>query len=116
MSGLKINYHKSEVIVFGVEQEEQMRIANMLNCKVGTLPMTYLGIPISDKNLGAKSFDGIAGKMRNKLQPWKGKHISSGGRLILTNTSLSSLASYLMGMFMLYENNHHSPEDGHSPS
>lgn len=41
--------------------------------------MAYPGIPISDKSLGAKSFDRIAGKMRNKLQPWKGKHISSGG-------------------------------------
>ena len=49
MSGLKINYHKSEVIVFGVEEEEQQRIANMLNCKIGKLPMTYLGIPISEK-------------------------------------------------------------------
>ena len=56
MSGLKINYHKSEVIVFGVEEEEQQRIANMLNCKIGKLPMTYLGIPISEKNLRLKDF------------------------------------------------------------
>ena len=35
MLGLKINYHKNEVVVFGVLEEEQWRIANMLNCKVG---------------------------------------------------------------------------------
>jgi hypothetical protein len=34
MSGLKINYHKSEVYVSGVDQQEE-RIANMLNCKLG---------------------------------------------------------------------------------
>jgi len=99
MSGLKINYHKSEVIAFGVSSEEQNRIANMLNCKVGSLPMTYMGLPISDSNLGVYSFEGIVEKMRKKLQPWKGKNLSSGGRLVLTNSSLSSLPIYMMGMF-----------------
>jgi len=99
MSGLKINYHKSEVIAFGVSSEEQNMIANMLNCKVGSLPMTYLGLPISDSNLGVYSFEGIVEKMRKKLQPWKGKNLSSGGRLVLTNSSLSSLPIYMMGMF-----------------
>ena len=33
MSGLKINYHKSEVYVFGVEEERRNEISNMLNCK-----------------------------------------------------------------------------------
>jgi hypothetical protein len=35
MSGLKINFHKSEVYVFGVDQVEKERIANMLNCTLG---------------------------------------------------------------------------------
>ena len=39
MSGLKINYHKSEMFVLGAEQEEQQTIANWLNCKVGHMPM-----------------------------------------------------------------------------
>ena len=56
LSGLKINYHKSEVLVFGVDEAEQNRIANMLNYKIGTLPMKYLGIPISDGNLGGERF------------------------------------------------------------
>lgn len=32
MSGLKINYHKSVVVVFGGSMEEQMKVAKMLNC------------------------------------------------------------------------------------
>jgi hypothetical protein len=40
MLGLKINYHKSEVIVLGVFGEETARIARLLNCKVGALPVT----------------------------------------------------------------------------
>jgi hypothetical protein len=47
MSGLEINYHKSEVYVFGVTQQDKEWLANMLNCKLGCWPMRYLGIPIS---------------------------------------------------------------------
>jgi hypothetical protein len=106
MSGLKINYHKSEVIVFGAEEETKIRIANMLNCKPGALPMRYLGFPISDKKLKMEVFRGTVEKMRKKLQPWKGKNLSSGGRLILTNSSLSSMPTYLMGMYLLHEGIH----------
>lgn len=79
MSGLRINYHKSEVLVMGVDSLEQERIANMFNCKVGSLPMVYLGIPISDMHLGIKALSGVVAKTRKRLQPWKGKHMSSGG-------------------------------------
>ena len=106
MSGLKINYHKSEVLVFGVSKAEQIRMAKMLNCKIGSLPMTYLELPLSDRNVGAKSLEGPLTKMRKKLQPWKGKILSSRGRLMLTNSSLSSVPIYLMGMYRLYETNH----------
>jgi hypothetical protein len=52
LSGLKINYHKSEPFIFGMETEDKVRVANMLNCQLGELPMKYLGIPIGDSKLG----------------------------------------------------------------
>jgi hypothetical protein len=41
--------------------------------------MKYLGFPISDKRLGMGAFKGIFEKTRSKLQPWKGKNLTSGG-------------------------------------
>lgn len=79
MTGLKINYHKSEVVTFGYGGDQQEDIANALNCKVGQLPMTYLGFPISDRSLGISAFKHIIDKMRKKLHPWKGKNLTSGG-------------------------------------
>jgi hypothetical protein len=35
MSGLKINYHKSEIVAFRMDRETEKGIANMLNCQVG---------------------------------------------------------------------------------
>jgi hypothetical protein len=101
MSGLKINFHKSEVFVFGAVQQERERMSNMLNCSLGTWPMKYLCIPISDGRLKPSTFDHIVGKMGKRLDPWKGKHLSFGGRLILTNSCLSSLPIYTMGFYLL---------------
>ena len=106
MSGLKINYHKSEVFTFGLHSDEAQNIANMLNYRVGQMPIRYLGLPISASHLGVGSFKPMVDRMRNKLQPWKGKHLSSGGRLILTNSSLSSIPTYVMGMYLLREETH----------
>lgn len=60
MSGLKINYHKYEVYTVGLNEQDQIRVANMLNGKIGSLPMIYLGIPVSEKYLGVQGLNGGA--------------------------------------------------------
>jgi hypothetical protein len=42
LSGLKINYHKSEAIVMGVSSQEHTRVANLLNCKEGSFTIAEL--------------------------------------------------------------------------
>ncbi|EMS59497.1 ABC transporter G family member 37 [Triticum urartu] len=51
MLGLTINFDKSEVMVLGFPPEEAQAIADRLNCRLGSFPTTYLGIPISDSRL-----------------------------------------------------------------
>jgi hypothetical protein len=41
MSGLKINYHKSEVMVMGQSPDIMQRVADMLNCKLGEFPFVF---------------------------------------------------------------------------
>ena len=38
LTSLKINFHKSEVFVFGGSQQERENLANMLNCSLSSLP------------------------------------------------------------------------------
>jgi len=92
--------------VFGVDQGSQETLANMLNCRLEEWPMKYLGIPISTNRLDIQAFSGIVDKMRNMLDPWKGKNLSSGGRLILTNSCLSNLPNYTMGFYLLPKSTH----------
>jgi hypothetical protein len=49
LSGLKINYHKSEVNCDGGSNQDQARVAALLNCQEGDFPFRYLGFPMSEK-------------------------------------------------------------------
>jgi hypothetical protein len=40
-------------------------------------------------------------KIAKRIPPWKGKHMSSSGRLILANSCLTSLPAYTMGVYSL---------------
>lgn len=101
LSGLKINFHKSEVYVFGASQREKEQMANNLNFVLGELPLKYLGIPVSDSHLTISAFSPIVQKFFRCLDPWKGKHLISGGKHILTNSFLSSIPIYCMGFYYL---------------
>lgn len=68
--------------------------------------MKYLEIPISDKNLDTTAFSDTYNKTRKRLDPGKGKHLSSGGRLILTDSCLSSLPTYIMGFYRIPAGGH----------
>jgi hypothetical protein len=46
VSGLKINFHKSELFCFGEAQEEVDYYVQILGCMTGEVPLKYLGIPI----------------------------------------------------------------------
>ena len=106
MSGLKINYHKSEIFALGVSKEEACKVANIFDCHLANLPMTYLGIVVGDKHVGVNASDKVIEKLTKRLDNWKNKLLSSGGRLILTNSTLSSLPIYTMGFYRFNEEVH----------
>ncbi len=51
LSGLKINFNKSEVFCIGEAVERQNVYSEIFTCKIGTLPMRYLGVPIHKKKI-----------------------------------------------------------------
>ena len=106
MSGLKINFHKSEVVSIGMDATESQRVANLLNCKLGQFPFTYLGLPIAAKKCAISDWEPLSSKVANRVCPWRGRFMSSGARLILTNSSLSSLPMFTMGLFLLADGVH----------
>jgi len=46
MSGLKVHFHKSELAGVNINQSWLLEATTILNCKVGGLPILYLGLPV----------------------------------------------------------------------
>ena len=106
MSGLNINFNKSEMVVSGVDQHKKVRIANLLNCKLSAFPIKYLGLPVSDRRLSLEDWGFLVGNVGHRVDPWQGKFMSSAARLTLTNACLSSLPTHAMCLHLLYEGTH----------
>jgi hypothetical protein len=47
LSGLNINFHKSELFCFGETKERVEDYVRLFGCKEGEFPFRYLGIPMS---------------------------------------------------------------------
>jgi hypothetical protein len=67
LSGLKINFHKSEIFCFGKPRDVQHKCREILGCKFGTLPMSYLGIPIHHRTLRNTKWNPIESRFASKL-------------------------------------------------
>lgn len=44
--GLKINFHKSMMVPMNVHDDTIAELAPILQCAAGTMPFTYLGLPM----------------------------------------------------------------------
>jgi len=51
LSGLKINFHKSEIFCFGEARDLGREYSQIFSCDMGTLPFRYLGIPMHHRKL-----------------------------------------------------------------
>ena len=68
-------------------------LAELLGCRVGTLPMTYLGVP--------SIWNPVLEKIKRKLAGWKKLYLSKSGRLTLLKSTLSSHPTYFSSLFTI---------------
>ncbi|KAJ9565542.1 hypothetical protein OSB04_001508 [Centaurea solstitialis] len=98
-SGLRINLSKSSLMGVSVPKEEVQKVAHWLNCKKGSIPFTYLGLPVGDNMAKASAWKPIIDKFKSRLSLWKAKHLSAGGRLCLIKSVLGGLGNYFFSLY-----------------
>ena len=76
-------------------------LASELGCKVGSLPSTYLGLPLGAPHKSVAVWDGVEERMRKRLALWKRRFISKGGRITLIWRTLVSMSIYLMSLLRM---------------
>jgi hypothetical protein len=101
LTGLEINFHKSEVSFLGAALDKQEMYTHIFTCKKGDFPFRYLGIPMHFKRLLNSDWKDVEDRIEKKNTCWKGNISSIGSRLILLEASLSSITSYMMSFFTM---------------
>ena len=89
-SSLKINLEKSELISVGRLNNVEVLVAE-LGCQIGSLPSTYLGLPLGAGHKAVIVWDSVEEQIQKSLALWKRSFISKGGRITLIKSSLASL-------------------------
>ena len=79
--GQQVNYHKSKIYFFNTNASLQRRIRNILECQSATLPDTYLGLPLTTKEVTNDFWNTIVERIQRKLVGWKGKILSNARKL-----------------------------------
>lgn len=101
ISGLKINFEKSEIVTTGDNTIQDSTIAQMMECRQGTLPMQYLGLPLSDSTLTRQAYLNLIHKIKKRLPGWAAKLLTFASRLVLVNAVLTAIPVYFMSVFNL---------------
>ncbi|KAL4289650.1 hypothetical protein GQ457_14G024300 [Hibiscus cannabinus] len=104
IAGLKLNLTKTTI--FGVNVEENIiKIwVERINCRAGTLPTEYLGLPLGQKRNRVALWTHVIEKVKSKLEGWKGISLSFAGRLTQVKAVLSNLPVYYLSLFQIPSN------------
>lgn len=96
-SGQKINKAKSS---FYTHQKAGATVNSLIEQHIGIskgqFPMKYLGCPITRNRKRKEHYSDLIRKVKDKLQAWKGKMLSYGGKEVLITSVLQSIPIYML--------------------
>src|SRR4051812_1069778 len=99
VSGMRINYGKSELIPINMSEEEILPFSDSMDCCKGSFPIKYLGIPLHHEKLSREDIQPLIDKIIKRIASWRGKLLTYRGRLILIQACLASIPIYLLSFF-----------------
>jgi hypothetical protein len=66
LSGLKINFHKSELFCYREAKDHIEQYSQIFGCEIGLFPFRYLGIPMNHKKLNNKDWKVVEDRFQKK--------------------------------------------------
>jgi hypothetical protein len=98
LSGMKINYDKSDLLVLGMDDERADDFDKIFCCKRSDFPIKYLGVPLHFSKLRREDLQPVIDKIVKRIAGWKGRLLSYAGRLTLLKSCLASIPIYLLSV------------------
>lgn len=101
-NGLKVNYNKSVMVPINVSEERLQSLSNTFNCQKGSLPFTYLGLPLGTTKPKIEDFLPLVQRIERRLT-CTSAFLTQGGKLEMVNSVLSSAAVFYCGTLKLHK-------------
>ena len=89
---IRVNY-------FATAKVSQNDYAQIFRCDLGSFLFRYLGIPMHRRKLMNKDRKHVEERFQKRLNCWRSKMLSVEGRLVLINSVLSSLPTFMLSFF-----------------
>lgn len=96
LSGMRINYNKSDIITMGISKDGKSTLARLFCPNIGDFPIKYLGVPLHHTKLSRNDIQPVVDKLMKRIAGWKGKLLSIAGKLALLKSCLASIPIYLL--------------------
>jgi hypothetical protein len=93
--GLHVNFSISFLVPINMNINRASHLANTFGCKVGSMPFTYLGLPLGITKPTLTELTPLLTKIERRLSSIS-KLLSYNGRLILVNSMFSTLPTFYM--------------------
>ena len=99
---LKVNYSKSVMVPLNISDGNLDQLANLFNCQKGTLPFTYLGLPLGINKPNIEDFLPLFQRIERRLTSTS-SILCQGGKLEMVNTVLSSSVVFQISSLKLHK-------------
>jgi hypothetical protein len=96
LSGMKINYYKSDMTTINLDEDESANYARIFCCKLGSFPFKYIGVHLHYEKLRREDIQHIVDKIIKRIVGWKGRLLSYGARITFLKACLASIPIYMM--------------------
>ncbi|XP_066354452.1 uncharacterized protein [Miscanthus floridulus] len=90
-TGLRVNYRKSQMYSINVPQDKMIRLANTFGCDIGSMPFTYLGLPMGTTKLKIEDLSPMMDRVERRLSACS-TWLSYTGRLQMINSAITTYA------------------------
>lgn len=94
-TGLRVNYAKSTVISINTPEHKMQHLSSLLGCHIGSLPLSYLGLPLSIHKPKTEDFLPLLKRIETRLMGCS-TLLSFGDKLTLIKSVFSSMPIFFM--------------------
>ncbi|XP_058733340.1 uncharacterized protein LOC131604946 [Vicia villosa] len=99
VSGLKINFHKSNLYGTDIGDWFLNLATTFLACKKGCFPFKFLGIWVGEGANKKKVWQEVIDNLKSRLSECKGRNISIGGRVTLIGSVLNAIPIFTLSFY-----------------